>query len=154
VSADSVCGGCRVLTQWTASPEDRACSTETGGRTVKTRGEPGRDALFVFWGYITFTSDTFIVCFFFQEALWCFLGVPRLTCGVVSVGAVGSSHVSFEMAAPVLSAHEVFAEGVRAVLETWPVLQIAVDNGFGGAHSRQKADWMVDAVQQYFHDNS
>ncbi|XP_069040439.1 pre-rRNA-processing protein TSR2 homolog isoform X2 [Lepisosteus oculatus] len=59
-----------------------------------------------------------------------------------------------KMAAPVLSAHEVFAEGVRAVLETWPVLQIAVDNGFGGAHSRQKADWMVDAVQQYFHDNT
>ncbi|MBN3323598.1 TSR2 protein, partial [Atractosteus spatula] len=58
------------------------------------------------------------------------------------------------MAAPVLSAHEVFAEGVRAVLETWPVLQIAVDNGFGGAYSRQKADWMVDAVQQYFHDNT
>ncbi|XP_046727135.1 pre-rRNA-processing protein TSR2 homolog isoform X2 [Silurus meridionalis] len=31
---------------------------------------------------------------------------------------------------------------------------IAVDNGFGGLYSRQKADWMADAVQQYFHDNS
>ncbi|KAG7332706.1 hypothetical protein KOW79_004540 [Hemibagrus wyckioides] len=58
------------------------------------------------------------------------------------------------MAALVSSPREVFSEAVRAVLETWPVLQIAVDNGFGGVYSQQKADWMVDAVQQYFHDNS
>ncbi|KAI5610504.1 pre-rRNA-processing protein TSR2-like [Silurus asotus] len=58
------------------------------------------------------------------------------------------------MAALVSSPREVFSEAVRAVLETWPVLQIAVDNGFGGLYSRQKADWMADAVQQYFHDNS
>ncbi|XP_063063670.1 pre-rRNA-processing protein TSR2 homolog [Engraulis encrasicolus] len=58
------------------------------------------------------------------------------------------------MAALVASTRELFTEGVRAVLETWPVLQIAVDNGFGGAYSQQKADWMVDAVQKYFHDNS
>ncbi|XP_017322991.1 pre-rRNA-processing protein TSR2 homolog [Ictalurus punctatus] len=58
------------------------------------------------------------------------------------------------MAALVSSPREVFSEAVRAVLETWPVLQIAVDNGFGGVFSQQKADWMVDAVQQYFHDNS
>lgn len=31
--------------------------------------------------------------------------------------------------------------------------QIAVDNGFGGLYGQQKADWMVDVVQQYFHDN-
>ncbi|XP_026125258.1 pre-rRNA-processing protein TSR2 homolog [Carassius auratus] len=48
---------------------------------------------------------------------------------------------------------ELFSEAVRAVLETWPVLQIAVDNGFGGAHSQQKAEWMVHALQQYFIDN-
>ncbi|XP_039508179.1 pre-rRNA-processing protein TSR2 homolog [Pimephales promelas] len=48
---------------------------------------------------------------------------------------------------------ELFSEAVRAVLETWPVLQIAVDNGFGGAYSQQKAEWMVDALQQYFNDN-
>ncbi|XP_073765218.1 pre-rRNA-processing protein TSR2 homolog isoform X1 [Danio rerio] len=51
------------------------------------------------------------------------------------------------------STREVFSEAVRAVLETWPVLQIAVDNGFGGAFSQQKAEWMVDALQQYFTDN-
>ncbi|KAF5898116.1 pre-rRNA-processing protein TSR2, partial [Clarias magur] len=58
------------------------------------------------------------------------------------------------MAALVPSPRAVFSEAVRAVLETWPVLQIAVDNGFGGVYSQQKADWLVDAVQQYFHDNS
>ncbi|XP_062315813.1 pre-rRNA-processing protein TSR2 homolog [Osmerus eperlanus] len=52
------------------------------------------------------------------------------------------------------STREVFTEAVRAVLETWPVLQIAVDNGFGGVYGQDKADWMVDVVQQYFHDNA
>ncbi|MEQ2242591.1 hypothetical protein ILYODFUR_037415 [Ilyodon furcidens] len=33
-------------------------------------------------------------------------------------------------------------------------VQIAVDNGFGGVYGQQKADWMVDVVQQYFHDNA
>ncbi|XP_033977993.1 pre-rRNA-processing protein TSR2 homolog isoform X2 [Trematomus bernacchii] len=31
---------------------------------------------------------------------------------------------------------------------------IAVDNGFGGVYGTQKADWMVDVVQQFFHDNA
>ncbi|XP_062855289.1 pre-rRNA-processing protein TSR2 homolog [Trichomycterus rosablanca] len=57
------------------------------------------------------------------------------------------------MATLTSSPREVFTEAVRVVLEAWPVLQIAVDNGFGGVYSQQKADWMVDAVQQYFHDN-
>nr|XP_040025125.1 pre-rRNA-processing protein TSR2 homolog [Gasterosteus aculeatus aculeatus] len=57
------------------------------------------------------------------------------------------------MAAPAAS-HELLAEVVRAVLHSWPVLQIAVDNGFGGVYGQQKADWMVDVVQQYFHDNA
>ncbi|KAK1801080.1 hypothetical protein P4O66_022795 [Electrophorus voltai] len=60
---------------------------------------------------------------------------------------------AFKMAALTSSTREAFTEAVRAVLETWPVLQIAVDNGFGGAYSPQKAEWMVDALQQYFYDN-
>ncbi|XP_033485612.1 pre-rRNA-processing protein TSR2 homolog [Epinephelus lanceolatus] len=52
------------------------------------------------------------------------------------------------------ASRELFKEGVRAVLHTWPVLQIAVDNGFGGVYGQQKADWMVDVVQQFFHDNA
>ncbi|XP_077415602.1 pre-rRNA-processing protein TSR2 homolog isoform X1 [Vanacampus margaritifer] len=47
-----------------------------------------------------------------------------------------------------------FTDGVRAALQTWPVLQIAVDNGFGGVYGQEKADWLVDVVQQYFHDNA
>ncbi|XP_077428520.1 pre-rRNA-processing protein TSR2 homolog isoform X2 [Vanacampus margaritifer] len=47
-----------------------------------------------------------------------------------------------------------FTDGVRAALHTWPVLQIAVDNGFGGVYGQEKADWLVDVVQQYFHDNA
>ncbi|XP_043944994.1 pre-rRNA-processing protein TSR2 homolog isoform X2 [Protopterus annectens] len=30
---------------------------------------------------------------------------------------------------------------------------IAVQNGFGGVSSQEKADWMVTAVEQYFYDN-
>ncbi|KAM7411141.1 hypothetical protein PAMA_021225 [Pampus argenteus] len=52
------------------------------------------------------------------------------------------------------ASRELFTEGVRAVLSSWPVLQIAVDNGFGGVYGQQKADWLVDVVQQYFHDNA
>ncbi|XP_077388186.1 pre-rRNA-processing protein TSR2 homolog [Festucalex cinctus] len=47
-----------------------------------------------------------------------------------------------------------FTDGVRAALHNWPVLQIAVDNGFGGMYGQEKADWLVDVVQQYFHDNA
>ncbi|XP_061841497.2 pre-rRNA-processing protein TSR2 homolog [Nerophis lumbriciformis] len=61
--------------------------------------------------------------------------------------------VPSNMAAPGDS-RAVFTDGVRAVLHTWPVLQIAVDNGFGGVYGQQKADWMADVVQQYFHDNT
>ncbi|XP_054458727.1 pre-rRNA-processing protein TSR2 homolog [Anoplopoma fimbria] len=52
------------------------------------------------------------------------------------------------------ASRELLTEAVRAVLHTWPVLQIAVDNGFGGVYGQQKADWMVGVVQQYFHDNA
>ncbi|XP_075041026.1 pre-rRNA-processing protein TSR2 homolog isoform X2 [Mixophyes fleayi] len=31
---------------------------------------------------------------------------------------------------------------------------IAVENGFGGLHAHEKAEWMVGAVDQYFHTNS
>ncbi|KAM6978106.1 pre-rRNA-processing protein TSR2 homolog [Aplochiton taeniatus] len=48
---------------------------------------------------------------------------------------------------------ELFTEAVKTILESWPVLQISVDNGFGGVYGQQKADWMVDVVQQYFRDN-
>uniref|UniRef100_A0A4W3GTS7 Pre-rRNA-processing protein TSR2 homolog n=1 Tax=Callorhinchus milii TaxID=7868 RepID=A0A4W3GTS7_CALMI len=33
-------------------------------------------------------------------------------------------------------------------------LQIAVDNGFGGQYSQQKAEWMAGVLAQYFLDNA
>ncbi|KAL8164310.1 UNVERIFIED_CONTAM: hypothetical protein K2H54_048768 [Gekko kuhli] len=53
----------------------------------------------------------------------------------------------------VAEARGLFGQGVRAVLGNWPVLQIAVENGFGGAYSQEKAEWLVGAVEQYFQSN-
>uniref|UniRef100_A0A8C5QYL6 Pre-rRNA-processing protein TSR2 homolog n=1 Tax=Leptobrachium leishanense TaxID=445787 RepID=A0A8C5QYL6_9ANUR len=58
------------------------------------------------------------------------------------------------MAACSVASRGLFGEVVQAVLGSWPVLQIAVENGFGGAHSQEKAEWMVGAVDQYFQSNS
>ncbi|XP_061470113.1 pre-rRNA-processing protein TSR2 homolog isoform X2 [Rhineura floridana] len=33
-------------------------------------------------------------------------------------------------------------------------VEIAVENGFGGAYSQEKAEWMVGAVEQYFQSNA
>ncbi|XP_045434255.1 pre-rRNA-processing protein TSR2 homolog isoform X2 [Pipistrellus kuhlii] len=46
-----------------------------------------------------------------------------------------------------------FRAGVRAALEAWPALQIAVENGFGGVHSQEKAEWLGGAVEEYFSRN-
>nr|XP_019566394.1 PREDICTED: pre-rRNA-processing protein TSR2 homolog isoform X1 [Rhinolophus sinicus] len=46
-----------------------------------------------------------------------------------------------------------FGAGVRAALEAWPALQIAVENSFGGVHSQEKAEWLGGAVEEYFFRN-
>ncbi|XP_067408444.1 pre-rRNA-processing protein TSR2 homolog isoform X2 [Emydura macquarii macquarii] len=58
------------------------------------------------------------------------------------------------MAAPREETRGLFSRSVRAVLSSWAALQIAVEHGFGGAHGREKAEWMVGAVEQYFHSNA
>ncbi|XP_032634775.1 pre-rRNA-processing protein TSR2 homolog [Chelonoidis abingdonii] len=58
------------------------------------------------------------------------------------------------MAAPREETRGLFGQGVRAVLGSWAALQIAVEHGFGGTHGREKAEWMVGAVEQYFHSNA
>ncbi|KAM3910681.1 pre-rRNA-processing protein TSR2 homolog [Leptodactylus fuscus] len=58
------------------------------------------------------------------------------------------------MAARSSDSRGLFYEAVQAVLGSWPVLQIAVENGFGGPHVQEKAQWMVGAVHEYFHTNS
>ncbi|TKC34488.1 pre-rRNA-processing protein TSR2 homolog isoform X2 [Orcinus orca] len=47
-----------------------------------------------------------------------------------------------------------FGVAVRAALEAWPALQIAVENGFGGVHSQEKAEWLGGAVEEYFFRNA
>ncbi|OWJ99545.1 TSR2 [Cervus elaphus hippelaphus] len=47
-----------------------------------------------------------------------------------------------------------FGAAVRAALEAWPALQIAVENGFGGVHSQEKAEWLGGAVEEYFFRNA
>ncbi|KAG8554722.1 hypothetical protein GDO81_003874 [Engystomops pustulosus] len=58
------------------------------------------------------------------------------------------------MAARSPDSRGLFHEAVQAVLGSWPVLQIAVENGFGGPHGQEKAQWMVGAVHDYFCSNS
>lgn len=47
-----------------------------------------------------------------------------------------------------------FGAAVRAALQAWPALQIAVENGFGGVHSQEKAEWLGGAVEDYFIANA
>ena len=47
----------------------------------------------------------------------------------------------------------VFSEAVRFVMENWPALKLAVEQGFGGAESLDKANWLIEAVIQIFHEN-
>ncbi|XP_008587064.1 PREDICTED: pre-rRNA-processing protein TSR2 homolog [Galeopterus variegatus] len=51
-------------------------------------------------------------------------------------------------------ARALFGASVRAALEAWPALQIAVENGFGGVHSQEKAEWLGGAVVEYFIRNA
>ncbi|XP_078678858.1 pre-rRNA-processing protein TSR2 homolog [Branchiostoma floridae x Branchiostoma belcheri] len=54
------------------------------------------------------------------------------------------------MAAPM----DVFRDSVKSLLDGWTVLQLAVQHGFGGVHSTAKAQWMVEAVTQWFQENA
>ncbi|KAL5015176.1 hypothetical protein ScPMuIL_009446 [Solemya velum] len=56
------------------------------------------------------------------------------------------------MAAPYSST--IFGSAVKNILDSWTVLQLAVNNGFGGVDSREKAEWMVYAVETWFKENS
>ncbi|XP_022302310.2 pre-rRNA-processing protein TSR2 homolog [Crassostrea virginica] len=46
-----------------------------------------------------------------------------------------------------------FPAAVATVFDSWTVLQLAVTQGFGGAESREKAEWMITAVDQWFREN-
>merc|ERR1712212_1113863 len=48
---------------------------------------------------------------------------------------------------------QIFTKSVHQVLEHWPVLLIARQQGFGGQYSKEKLQWLSDAVVQIFNDN-
>ncbi|XP_074092782.1 pre-rRNA-processing protein TSR2 homolog isoform X1 [Macrotis lagotis] len=58
------------------------------------------------------------------------------------------------MAASAEPAGALLGPGVRAVLEAWPALRVAVENGFGGVHSQEKVRWLGAAVEDYFVQNA
>lgn len=43
-----------------------------------------------------------------------------------------------------------FEEGVRLVFDRWTALQLAVENGWGGAQSKEKALDVMDDVLDWF----
>ncbi|KAJ8047795.1 Pre-rRNA-processing protein TSR2-like [Holothuria leucospilota] len=57
------------------------------------------------------------------------------------------------MAAPLVSHDEIFRQSICSVFKSWTALQLAVENGCGGPYAREKADWMVDAVFNWFTEN-
>ena len=48
---------------------------------------------------------------------------------------------------------QTFHASVDAILKNWTALQLAVSQGAGGTQSKAIADWMVDAVVQWFSEN-
>ncbi|CAE1169242.1 TSR2 [Acanthosepion pharaonis] len=47
-----------------------------------------------------------------------------------------------------------FQEAVGSVLNGWTVLQLAVEYGFGGYQSKEKAAWMSYAIDKWFSENA
>ena len=48
---------------------------------------------------------------------------------------------------------DILVEAVRFVLNGWTVLQLAVQHGFGGLESAEKANWMIDVIVQVLREN-
>ncbi|KAF7240146.1 hypothetical protein EYD10_13177 [Varanus komodoensis] len=45
-------------------------------------------------------------------------------------------------------------KGLKKAIGKPKAEKIAVENGFGGVYSQEKAEWMVEAVEQYFQSNA
>ncbi|GFO28830.1 pre-rRNA-processing protein tsr2 homolog [Plakobranchus ocellatus] len=46
-----------------------------------------------------------------------------------------------------------FGMALSKVLKSWTALQLAVEQGFGGSESSEKASWMVLAIETWFNEN-
>ena len=48
---------------------------------------------------------------------------------------------------------DILFDSVRFVLSNWTVLQLAVEHGFGGKDTAEKAEWMVNVINQVLREN-
>ena len=48
---------------------------------------------------------------------------------------------------------DILFDSVRFVLSNWTVLKLAVEHGFGGRDTAEKAEWMVNVINQVLRDN-
>lgn len=48
---------------------------------------------------------------------------------------------------------DILFDSVRFVLSNWTVLQLAVEHGFGGKDTGEKAEWMVNVINQVLREN-
>ncbi|XP_067934247.1 pre-rRNA-processing protein TSR2 homolog [Watersipora subatra] len=53
-----------------------------------------------------------------------------------------------------MSAFSLFYKSIEAVLHNWTALQLAVAHSSGGAQSREKAEWLVGATEQWLTENN
>lgn len=48
---------------------------------------------------------------------------------------------------------DILFDSVRFVLSNWTVIQLAVEHGFGGRDTAEKAEWMVNVINQVLREN-
>ena len=48
---------------------------------------------------------------------------------------------------------DILFDSVHFLLNNWPVLQLAVQHGFGGKDSQEKAEWLVSVIDQVLREN-
>ena len=48
---------------------------------------------------------------------------------------------------------DILFDSVRFVLSNWTVVQLAVEHGFGGKDTAEKAEWMVNVIYQVLREN-
>ena len=48
---------------------------------------------------------------------------------------------------------DILLDSVRFILSNWTVLQLAKEHGFGGKDTGEKAEWMVNVINQVLREN-
>ena len=51
------------------------------------------------------------------------------------------------------ASYQIFLRSVRETFQTWPILRIARQQGFGGKQPEEKVQWLCESVVQIFSDN-